>query len=168
MKALRLRVAQLETAIKTTKSKQPPAEGSAKAQFQAGGDIEAAKNLGRKFALLNEVFFDADWFKGPHPKLEILSEYRYDNADALLDCIRAELFDLVPPTLHKYLEKETGFSDAVSGHFLPFASSAAGSRYLEVLHRRRRLRPPAHPQYPPRFGKVVLWYAPPPRNVQDG
>lgn len=98
--------------------------------------------LGRKFVLLNEPFINVQWLKGAAPEVDILDPERYSSPEATTECIRAEVYDLVPRTLHPYLEKETAFGELV--RFLSFCSSVlpayallqfrgAGGSYLRQL-----------------------------------
>lgn len=111
IKALRMRIQQLEN----SKASQRADRGDSAAGSTEGSSAsDTAKTLGRKFALLNEPFIKLEWLKGPVPHASILDPDRYSSPEAATECIKAEVFDLVPVALHPYLERETNFGKLVS------------------------------------------------------
>ncbi|KAF6743130.1 hypothetical protein DFP72DRAFT_1102074 [Ephemerocybe angulata] len=121
VKRYQLRASDLEDQLKTLKMQVTTLKNQLKADSTKGAatgksggkgvssEEEEWGQLASKFVLMAEPFINPASFRGPPPKVSILSPDRYLSSPNRMACIRAELFDMVPPAHHKHLQKEGSF-----------------------------------------------------------
>jgi hypothetical protein len=129
---------QLENQLKQA-ARGRPAKGQSKVNTKAQreGAPDARLNdtkpiiadTGRQFFALYEPFPESWWWQGLKPTANIMEPMRHhkDHKDLFKECIRAELWSLVPPALHQHIALSKGFQKDVRIHFSMLAPGCCNS-----------------------------------------
>jgi hypothetical protein len=124
---------QLENQLKHTR----PVKGQSKAKPQVSsegtgdGRLNDMKpmiaDIGRQFMALFEAWPDSWWWLGGRPTADIMEKMRYDKTrkDLFKECVRSELWSLVPPALHGHIQLSKYFQSVVRVCFSRDHRSAA-------------------------------------------
>ncbi|KAJ3509164.1 hypothetical protein NMY22_g16386 [Coprinellus aureogranulatus] len=101
------------------------------------GDTERDQiliTIGKKFAL-RELFQDPRWYMKPRPEEEYApdSPKRYMSNESLVLCIISEIYELVPPAYHSYLEGSSTCRDLHRGSSKRKASQSTTATSATVL-----------------------------------
>ena len=113
----KLRIAQLEIALLRAAQRSGGKRANRKsgsAEVSAGKDDEEITQLGRRFFVTQEMWFESSVFQQPKPTLLPDDKARYANPRAIQQGIVADLYKMVPPRLHDLMQHHSSFSSSVS------------------------------------------------------
>ncbi|ETW80244.1 hypothetical protein HETIRDRAFT_418281 [Heterobasidion irregulare TC 32-1] len=128
----KLRIAQLE--IVSLRAAQRSGAKRAKrksgsVEVPAGKDDEEITQLGRRFFVTQEMWFDPAIFQQPKPMLLPDDKARYANPRAIQQGVVADLYKIVPPRLHELMQHHSSFSSSFNKGFISYRAT--------VIHRLR-------------------------------
>jgi hypothetical protein len=99
-------------ALKNEKHKDKSKGKNSEASIQDNDDLISL--YARRFGVMNEMFVSKDLFLQPRPQnINSDDPNRWEDDEKTKECVIAELYEEIPNSLHKMLEKTSSFRDTV-------------------------------------------------------
>jgi hypothetical protein len=114
LRTQKLKYTDLEQKFKALKNEKHKDKSKGKNSEAIQDNDDLISLYARRFGVMNEMFVSKDVFLQPRPQnINSDDPNRWEDDEKTKECVIAELYEEIPNSLHKMLEKTSSFRDTV-------------------------------------------------------